>query len=223
MVVIVLGGVWGLIVASPLVRAARRQQVVVRTRGLGRRVTRDPRVTHARRSWRAVPVVATVVSVLSAPRRRRAARTERETLRRELPVAIDLCSVAVGAGYTPYAAIEVAASWCPPNAARVLASVPRQCRLGASFDATLRELAQSMPPVAPLADAIGSAARLGAPIAPTLARLASETRAELRRAAEQRARTVPIRLLFPLVFLVLPAFGLLTIAPVLLDGVARAH
>jgi tight adherence protein C len=52
----------------------------------------------------------------------------------------------------------------------------------------------------------------------TLARLSSEARADLRRRAEARARTVPVRLLFPLVFLVLPAFGLLTVAPVLLDG-----
>jgi hypothetical protein len=31
-----------------------------------------------------------------------------------------------------------------------------------------------------------------------------------------RARTVPVRLLFPLVFLILPAFVLLTVAPVVL-------
>jgi len=33
-----------------------------------------------------------------------------------------------------------------------------------------------------------------------------------------RARTVPVRLLFPLVFLVLPAFGLLTVVPALLTS-----
>jgi hypothetical protein len=32
---------------------------------------------------------------------------------------------------------------------------------------------------------------------------------------------VPVRLLFPLVFLVLPAFGLLTVVPALLSGLAR--
>ncbi len=42
----------------------------------------------------------------------------------------------------------------------------------------------------------------------------------MRRRAEARARTVPVRLLFPLVFCVLPAFVLLTVVPVLLDGIA---
>jgi hypothetical protein len=35
-----------------------------------------------------------------------------------------------------------------------------------------------------------------------------------------RARTTPVRLLFPLVFLVLPAFVLLTVAPVVLAAAA---
>ena len=48
------------------------------------------------------------------------------------------------------------------------------------------------------------------------ARLAASIRARARRRAMARARTVPVRLLFPLVFLVLPAFLLLTVAPVVL-------
>ena len=55
-----------------------------------------------------------------------------------------------------------------------------------------------------------------------LIRLATEQRAVLRRRAETQARTVPVRLLFPLVFLVLPAFGLLTVVPALLAGFSRS-
>jgi hypothetical protein len=54
-----------------------------------------------------------------------------------------------------------------------------------------------------------------------LARLAVEERARLRRRAEAEARTVPVRLLFPLVFLVLPAFGLLTVVPTLVSSFGR--
>ena len=60
-----------------------------------------------------------------------------------------------------------------------------------------------------------------APVGPALARLAAEQRAELRRHAETHARRVPVRLLFPLVFVVLPAFGLLTVIPTLLAGLSR--
>jgi len=43
----------------------------------------------------------------------------------------------------------------------------------------------------------------------------------LRRAAEAHARRIPVRLLFPLVFLVLPAFVLLTVVPGLAAGLGR--
>ena len=64
-----------------------------------------------------------------------------------------------------------------------------------------------------LADALLATERLGAPVLDSLQRLAVSARADVRRRAEARARTVPVRLLFPLVFLVLPAFGILTVVP----------
>jgi pilus assembly protein TadC len=69
-----------------------------------------------------------------------------------------------------------------------------------------------------LTEALRTTARLGAPVAPALARVASEVRADVRRRAEARARTIPVRLCFPLVGCVLPAFACLTVVPVVLDG-----
>jgi tight adherence protein C len=63
--------------------------------------------------------------------------------------------------------------------------------------------------------------RLGVPVGPVLARLAEEDRTALRRAAEAHARRIPVRLLFPLVFLVLPAFVLLTVVPGLAASLGR--
>jgi tight adherence protein C len=63
--------------------------------------------------------------------------------------------------------------------------------------------------------------RLGAPAGPALTRLAHDVRTDLRRRAEARARTLPVKLLFPLVFLVLPAFGLLTVVPALLSALSH--
>jgi tight adherence protein B len=60
--------------------------------------------------------------------------------------------------------------------------------------------------------------RTGAPVAPLLARLAATGRDDARRDALTWARRLPVRLLFPLVFLILPAFLLMTVAPVLLAG-----
>ena len=213
---IVLAAGWGALASLPVVSFARRRTALAHARALGEGGRSRPRrVRRPLPSW-----CHGIVAVVSMPARRRATKRREDAMLRDLPVAIDLLAVAIGAGCTPYDAIEVAAAWCPPSLRGALERVPRTCRLGEPFDDALRATARATPVLAPVADALRSANRLGAPVGPTLARLSDETRAMLRRAAETRARTVPVRLLFPLVFLVLPAFGLLTVAPVLLDGLA---
>ena len=78
-----------------------------------------------------------------------------------------------------------------------------------------------VPSLRPVTDVLLASDRLGAPAGPALTRLAHDVRADLRRRAEARARTLPVKLLFPLVFLVLPAFGLLTVVPALLTALAH--
>jgi len=63
------------------------------------------------------------------------------------------------------------------------------------------------------------AERFGTSIADTLLGQARELRARARAAAEAEARTAPVKLIFPLVFCFLPAFVLLTIAPIALQAV----
>jgi tight adherence protein C len=159
--------------------------------------------------------------VIGSLLRRRRARGEVAAHARELPVVIDLLGVAVGAGCTPFLAVEVAVRWSPSAIAARLDSVLRACALGVSFDAALDDVARTTPPLRPLTDALLASDRLGAPVGPVLARLAAEERTALRRQAEAHARRVPVRLLFPLVFLVLPAFVLLTVVPGLAAGLGR--
>ena len=78
-----------------------------------------------------------------------------------------------------------------------------------------------MPALSPVVAALAISGELGTPIADGLSRLATSARADAKRRAESRARAVPVRLLFPLVLLVLPAFGLLSVAPTLLGGFSR--
>jgi tight adherence protein C len=57
---------------------------------------------------------------------------------------------------------------------------------------------------------------LGSSLAASTIELADRVRATRRQRATERARTAPVKMLFPLVFLILPAFLLLTVVPVLL-------
>ena len=111
--------------------------------------------------------------------------------------------------------------WGPPSIGDELRRVTAAVELGGSFPDALRHLASEMPALSAVTDVLIASARLGAPAGPALARLGEETRSALRRQAEARARTLPVKLLFPLVFLVLPAFGLLTVAPAVLSALSR--
>jgi tight adherence protein C len=72
--------------------------------------------------------------------------------------------------------------------------------------------------VRPLARALATAVEEGVPFETTLRRVAAEVRARRRREAEEAARRVPVRMLFPLVACTLPAFVLLTVVPLLVTG-----
>ena len=207
---LVLGWAVGALAALPFARWARRETVAIRVRPMRARASRPARPLPA-------PLDSTR-RVLQSLRGRRAHRRRAAALRAELPVVVDLVSVALAAGYTPYLAVEHASRHAPRRAAAALTAVSRAHALGSSFDDALRDLGRTEPVLRPLADALATSARLGAPATLVLERLAGDVRGDLRRRAEARARTIPVRLCFPLVACVLPAFALLTVAPAVFGG-----
>jgi hypothetical protein len=219
----IVGAAWGVLLARPLARRAIRVEASSHAASLSS-------VGPVRPTWAWPPWCAAwwrrhsegaVFRVVRALRGRRGARGADAVLARELPVALDLLGVAVGAGCTPYLAVEVAARWSPAPVASAFDDVLRSCTLGLDFESSLDAVARATPRLQPLADALLATDRLGVPVGPVLARLAEEDRTSLRRAAEAHARRIPVRLLFPLVFLVLPAFVLLTVVPGLAAGLGR--
>jgi Flp pilus assembly protein TadB len=133
----------------------------------------------------------------------------------------DLLAVAVGAGLTPYLALGLAARFGPDPVAGRLAAVLAAAEGGQRLADTLDSESVRSPALAPLLTLLAASERSGAPVGAPLSRLAASTRGRARRRAMARARTVPVRLLFPLVFLVLPAFLLLTVAPVVLASLTH--
>ncbi len=229
----ILGIAWGGMCASPFVTRGRRAGVGSRINLLRGELAPERAHGRARRfpgldrlrspglpAWVRVPADS-VLRVVHSFTARRCVSAEEAALARELPVVVDLLGVAVAAGCTPYLAVDVAVRWGPPRAANALSPVLRACALGTGFESALEAAAADSPALRGMVDALLASDRLGAPVGPQLARLADEERAALRRRAETHARRVPVKLLFPLVFLVLPAFVLLTVVPGLVAGLQR--
>jgi hypothetical protein len=218
-----LGTAWGLLVAVPVIRCAWRTQPRARAASLansGEAVSSPRRMSLSRLLARSR--APRVLGVLVWPWVRGRSRVARRELERALPLVLDVLTVGSRAGYTPRLALAATARWSEGAVQQALLAVEHRCRLGSSFAASLDELAADAPALAPVASALAIAERNGAPTADLLARLADEARSTYRRRAEAHARRVPVRLLFPLVFLVLPAFGLLTVVPALLMGLQNA-
>lgn len=221
-VVLLLSVAWGVACALPLAHRAAASTLRLRADALAGSPTASRR-SRIRVGGRArVGRHGPVRRALAAGVRHLRGRDRGRAVERGVPLALDVLTMAARAGCTPRLAVATAARWSPSEVATVLAAVEQRCRLGASLTDALTDLGRAEPALRSLTDGLVVAERSGAPIADLLARLADDARAALRRRAEAHARRVPVRLLFPLVFLVLPAFGLLTVVPALASGLRNS-
>lgn len=138
-----------------------------------------------------------------------------------LPDFVDLTIVAIRAGHSPATAIVDARRYAPRELGdaldETLQLLERGTRLADALAAFGRRLGGD---AATLADTLGTADRYGLALEPVLDRLAIDSREARRRHAERYARTLPVRLSFPLVMCTLPGFVLSAIAPALLGALS---
>ena len=151
----------------------------------------------------------------------RAARRTSAAADREIPVLLDLLAVATSAGLPPQLAFRRAVEAATGPLADELRSVLDASDLGGRWRDELMVVGGrlALPDLQRLLGALARTDSLGSSLAEEIEHLASDVREVRRAAAAQRARTAPVKMLFPLVFLVLPAFLLLTVVPVLLTTV----
>jgi tight adherence protein C len=155
-------------------------------------------------------------------RARRQVRHRAEALAADLPEVVDLLRMCVSGGLNVTLAVQAVGRRADGPVARALASAVAATGRGLRLADALDELpARLGEPIRPLVAVLVGCERYGHPIGPALERLAGECRADQRRRAEAAARRVPVLLLFPLVTCILPAFALLTVAP-LVAGALRA-
>ncbi len=169
------------------------------------------------------PVAPALVLVLWAAPGMKAKRRERRrvaAIAADLPDVVDLLVLAVGAGLTVPLAVGRVARRAPGPLGVELARACDEVSLGRRLGDALDDIpARAGEATRPLVAALLASERYGAPLGPGLERLAHEVRADRRRKAEEAARKIPVKLLFPLVSCTLPAFGLLTVAPLIASAV----
>jgi tight adherence protein C len=149
-------------------------------------------------------------------RRRRALRVERE-----VPQLLDLLAAGSTAGLSAEMSLRRAAEALRGPLGEDIRELAHRADLGARWRDELEAYANQTGSV----DLRRSVAvlqrteRLGSSLADATRELAASVRHARRSATLERARTAPVKMLFPLVFLILPAFLLLTVVPVLLTTV----
>ena len=150
-----------------------------------------------------------------------ARRVARRTARMddELPQLLDLLAAASHAGLGGPLALRRAVDGIRGPLADELGLVLTAVDLGGRWREELRSAADrlGLPDLQRAVTALSRTETLGSSLSDAITELASRVRDARRAAMTERARKAPVKMLFPLVFLVLPAFLLLTVVPVLLS------
>jgi tight adherence protein C len=149
----------------------------------------------------------------------RAKRRRRAAMDAQIPQLLDLLAAASSAGLSGHLALRRSVVALGDPLAAELAGALDAVDLGARWRDELAGVAErlELPDLRRTVAALSRTETLGASLADSTAELAASVRAARRAAVTERARTAPVKMLFPLVFLVLPAFLLLTVVPVLLS------
>jgi len=172
----------------------------------------------------AAPVAGLLGWTWPTVRARRHDRRRLAALAADLPDVVDLFVLAVGAGLTVALAVATvsrrASGPLGAELCQVCDDVALGRRLAEALDDVPRRCGEA---VRPLTAALVASERCGAPLSAGLERLADEVRRDRRRKAEEAARRIPVKLLFPLVGCTLPAFALLTVAPLIAGAVRSLH
>ena len=136
-------------------------------------------------------------------------------IRRNLPEALDLMAISVQAGVGLEQAVAVVTERLPGSLGEELTRFLNEVQLGFSRREALQNLRErnDCPELSTFVLSMLQADALGIAIGDVLKTQATEIRAKRRQRARERAAKAPVRLLFPLVFGILPALFIVILGP----------
>ena len=138
-----------------------------------------------------------------------------KAVRRELADVVDQVSMMVQAGLGIDAALARAARSSDGPIADELNRVGQDVRVGVERSVALAAMAErvDVAELRTVVAALAQAERLGSPVSQTLEIQAQELRLKRRQHAEEQAMKLPVKLLFPMVFCILPVLMIVVLAP----------
>jgi tight adherence protein C len=136
-------------------------------------------------------------------------------IRRSLPEALDLMAISVQAGIGLEQAVAIVTERLPGPLGEELSRFLHEVQLGFSRREALLSLRErtSCPELATFILSLLQADALGIAIGDVLKTQAAEIRAKRRQLARERAAKAPVRLLFPLIFGILPSLFVVILGP----------
>ncbi|RMH00798.1 MAG: type II secretion system F family protein [Chloroflexi bacterium] len=139
----------------------------------------------------------------------------KQAIIKKLPDALDLMTICVDAGLTFNAAMQrVADKWDDPLA-KEFGRVLYEMQLGKSRRQALKDMADRMdvPDVTNFIAAVLQADQLGVGIGKVLRIQSEQMRIKRRQRAEEKAHQAPVKMTFPLVFLIFPSMFIVLLGP----------
>ena len=142
-------------------------------------------------------------------------RERQKEIERAFPGVLDQLTICVEAGLGLDAAIDRAAKSGNGPLGEELARVIQDVQLGVSRQDALEAMVArtDVRDIRHFVVALGQANRYGVPIVQTLRVQALEAREQRRNHAEERAQKLSVKLLFPLIFCILPALFVVILGP----------
>lgn len=138
-----------------------------------------------------------------------------EQTQRDLPDALDLLTISVEAGLGFDAALAQVARNTEGPLAEELARLLQEMQLGAGRSDALRALGErsKLPELKNFTTSMVQADAFGIPVGRVLRVQATEMRTKRRQRAEEMAQKVPVKILFPLIFCILPVLFIAVMGP----------
>jgi tight adherence protein C len=149
----------------------------------------------------------------------RRARFRLQQIDFELPELVDLLVVTVEAGLGFAGSLHVASERISGPLGQELRLTIQEQNMGLTTEEALRNMLvrADTPAVRSFVRAVTQGETLGVSIGDILRSLATEMRKRRRAVAEERAQKAPVKILFPLVFLIFPAMFVILLGPAVFD------